>query len=98
MQIQRQHARLMRLATAAALAVALSLVLAKAIAWWLSGSVSLLAGLTDSLLDSAASLINLVAVHFALQPADEFGHRLQVAALEMNRRAHPPQGRGVSTD
>jgi ferrous-iron efflux pump FieF len=57
--------------------VALSLVLAKAIAWWLSGSVSLLAGLTDSLLDSAASLVNLVAVHFALQPADEdhrYGH------------------------
>lgn len=77
MQIQRRHARLMHLATAAALAVALSLVLAKAIAWWLSGSVSLLAGLTDSLLDSAASLLNLVAVHFALQPADEdhrYGH------------------------
>ncbi|VXC27132.1 Cation-efflux pump FieF [Pseudomonas sp. 8Z] len=73
----QQHARLMRLATRAALAVALTLVLAKAIAWWLSGSVSLLAGLTDSLLDSAASLINLVAVHFALRPADEdhrYGH------------------------
>ncbi|KJU80585.1 ferrous iron transporter [Ectopseudomonas oleovorans] len=72
-----QHARLMRLATRAALTVALTLVLAKAIAWWLSGSVSLLAGLTDSLLDSAASLINLVAVHFALRPADEdhrYGH------------------------
>ncbi|MGG2399126.1 cation diffusion facilitator family transporter [Pseudomonas sp. SH1-B] len=72
-----QHARLMRLATRAALAVALTLVLTKAIAWWLSGSVSLLAGLTDSLLDSAASLINLVAVHFALRPADEdhrYGH------------------------
>ena len=65
------HARLMRLATQAALAVALTLVLAKAIAWWLSGSVSLLAGLTDSLLDSAASLINLIAVHFALRPADD---------------------------
>lgn len=72
-----QHARLMRLATRAALTVALTLVLAKAIAWWLSGSVSLLAGLTDSLLDSAASLINLIAVHFALRPADEdhrYGH------------------------
>jgi len=72
-----QHARLMRLATRAALAIALTLVLAKAIAWWLSGSVSLLAGLTDSLLDSAASLINLIAVHFALRPADEdhrYGH------------------------
>ncbi|XLX39694.1 cation diffusion facilitator family transporter [Ectopseudomonas mendocina] len=72
-----QHARLMRLATRAALTVALTLVLAKAIAWWLSGSVSLLAGLTDSLLDSAASLVNLIAVHFALRPADEdhrYGH------------------------
>ncbi|HEX5842233.1 MAG TPA: cation diffusion facilitator family transporter, partial [Pseudomonas sp.] len=61
----------------AALAVALSLALAKAIAWWLSGSVSLLAGLTDSLLDGAASLLNLIAVHYALRPADEdhrYGH------------------------
>lgn len=70
-------ARLMRLATRAALAVALSLVLAKGIAWWLSGSVSLLAGLTDSLLDSAASLLNLIAVQYALRPADDdhrYGH------------------------
>ena len=46
-------------------------------AWWLSGSVSLLAGLTDSLLDGAASLLNLIAVHYALRPADEdhrYGH------------------------
>lgn len=77
MKILPQHARLMRQATAAALAVALSLALAKAIAWWLSGSVSLLAGLTDSLLDGAASLLNLLAVHYALRPADEdhrYGH------------------------
>lgn len=77
MSILPQHARLMRLATVAALAVALSLALAKAIAWWLSGSVSLLAGLTDSLLDGAASLLNLIAVHYALRPADEdhrYGH------------------------
>jgi cation diffusion facilitator family transporter len=67
----------MRQATVAALVVALSLSLAKAIAWWLSGSVSLLAGLTDSLLDGAASLLNLIAVHYALRPADEdhrYGH------------------------
>lgn len=77
MSILPQHARLMRLATVAALAVALSLALAKAIAWWLSGSVSMLAGLTDSLLDGAASLLNLIAVHYALRPADEdhrYGH------------------------
>ncbi|TBU79823.1 divalent metal cation transporter FieF [Pseudomonas daroniae] len=77
MTLDRQHARLMRQATAAALCVALILVLCKAIAWWASGSVSLLAGLTDSLLDSAASLLNLIAVNIALRPADEdhrYGH------------------------
>ena len=77
MTLDRQHARLMRQATAAALCVALTLVLCKAIAWWASGSVSLLAGLTDSLLDSAASLLNLIAVNIALRPADDdhrYGH------------------------
>lgn len=77
MPTRPDHARLMRLATAAALVVALSLALSKAVAWWLSGSVSLLAGLTDSLLDGAASLINLLAVHYSLRPADEdhrYGH------------------------
>lgn len=71
------HAHLMRYATRAALAVALTLALGKAFAWWIGGSVSLLAGLTDSLLDSAASLINLLAVHYALMPPDEdhrYGH------------------------
>ena len=77
MTVSLHHARLMRLASAAALSIALGLALAKAIAWWLSGSVSLLAGLTDSLLDSAASLLNLLAVHYALRPADDdhrYGH------------------------
>lgn len=77
LKLAPQHARLMRQASAAALATALTLALAKAIAWWLSGSVSLLAGLTDSLLDGAASLLNLLAVHYALRPADEdhrYGH------------------------
>lgn len=77
MNPSREHGRLMRLASVAALSTALILVAAKAFAWWLSGSVSLLAGLTDSLLDGAASLINLIAVHYALQPADEnhrYGH------------------------
>ncbi|TEP67736.1 CDF family cation-efflux transporter FieF [Pseudomonas aeruginosa] len=71
------HARLLRLATLASLGVAVTLVIGKAIAWWLSGSVSLLAGLTDSLLDSAASLLNLLAVHYSLRPADDdhrYGH------------------------
>lgn len=72
-----EHERLLRLATRASLAVASILIVAKAIAWWMSGSVSLLAGLTDSMLDGVASFINLLAVHYALRPADDdhrFGH------------------------
>ena len=77
MNLSREHGRLMRLASAAALVTALVLVATKAFAWWLSGSVSLLAGLTDSLLDGAASLVNLIAVNYALRPADadhRYGH------------------------
>lgn len=75
--VSAEHARLMRRATRLALAVALTLAASKALAWWLSGSVSLLAGLTDSLLDGAASLLNLLAVHYSLRPADDdhrYGH------------------------
>ena len=63
--------------TRASLVVASILIVAKGIAWWLSGSVSLLAGLTDSALDGAASFLNLLAVHYALRPADDdhrYGH------------------------
>ncbi|SQG00559.1 cation efflux protein [Paucimonas lemoignei] len=77
MSTSLEHARLLRLATRASLAVASVLIIAKAVAWWLSGSVSLLAGLTDSLLDGAASFLNLLAVHYALRPADDdhrYGH------------------------
>ena len=77
MATTREHARLLRLATRASLAVASILIVSKAVAWFLSGSVSLLAGLTDSVLDGAASLLNLLAVHYALQPADDdhrYGH------------------------
>ena len=72
-----EHARLLRLATRASVAVASILIIAKAIAWWLSGSVSMLAGLTDSTLDGVTSLLNLLAVHYALRPADDdhrYGH------------------------
>ena len=51
--------------------------LLKATVWLSTGSVSLLAGLIDSLMDAAASIINLFAVGYALKPADKehrFGH------------------------
>ena len=72
-----QSARLMRIATIASVSVASILVAAKFGAWLLTDSVSLLSSLIDSLLDAAASLINLYAVKHALEPADKehrFGH------------------------
>lgn len=69
--------RLMRLATYASVSTAIVLVLVKVVAWLITDSVSILATLVDSSLDVLASLLNLVAVHHALQPADHehrFGH------------------------
>jgi ferrous-iron efflux pump FieF len=74
---QIDNARLMRLATYASVATAVTLILAKLVAWFISDSVSILATLVDSSLDVLASMVNLVAVHHALQPADRehrFGH------------------------
>ena len=73
----QEQARLMRLATYASTAVAVLLILTKAIAWLFTDSVSLLATLIDSCLDALASLFNLIAVRHALAPADRhhrFGH------------------------
>lgn len=72
-----QRARLVTLASQAAVATATVLVAAKLWAYWQSDSVSVLASLVDSLMDGAASLINLVAVRYSLAPADSqhrFGH------------------------
>ncbi len=69
--------RLMRLATWASVAVAATLVVVKAATWWLTGSISVLSSLVDSLMDVMASLVNLFAVRHALQPPDaehRFGH------------------------
>lgn len=73
----QSNARLMRLATYASVGVAGTLILAKFAAWAATDSVALLSTLIDSVLDAAASLINLFAVRHALQPADRehrFGH------------------------
>ena len=69
--------RLRRRATQAAVAVAAFLLALKFAGWLVTGSVALLSSLIDSLLDFAASLINLVAVRHAMSPADRehrFGH------------------------
>lgn len=72
-----QYAHWVTRAAVAATTVALLLFIIKVFAWWYTGSVSLLASLVDSLVDISASLVNLLAVRYALQPADDehaFGH------------------------
>ena len=57
--------------------VAALLIVIKAVAWAMSGSVAVLASLTDSSLDLAASLIATFAVRYAAKAPDEehrFGH------------------------
>ena len=69
--------RLMRRATTASVAVAALMIAIKLVAWILTDSVSLLSSLLDSVLDAAASVLNLMAVRQAFVPADRehrFGH------------------------
>lgn len=69
--------RLMRSAGLASVSVALILIALKLWAWLLTGSVSLLSSLADSLLDLIASLITFFALRVATEPADRehrFGH------------------------
>lgn len=58
-------------------ATATILIVVKAIAWAASGSVAILASLSDSALDLVASLITVYAVRYAAEPPDaehRFGH------------------------
>jgi ferrous-iron efflux pump FieF len=77
-ELQRQaDARLVRSAGLASVTVALTLVIIKIWAWLATGSVALLGSLADSGLDLLASTMTLIAVRFALEPADRehrFGH------------------------
>lgn len=82
--------RLMKRATMASVAVALVLIVAKTAAWWLTDSVAILSTLVDSLLDAAASILTLVAVHHAVQPADaehRFGHGKAEALASLGQAA-----------
>lgn len=70
-------ARLMRLASYASVAVASVLLLAKLFAWWRTDSLAMLSSFTDSVFDVLMSVVNMVAVRYALKPADDdhrFGH------------------------
>jgi ferrous-iron efflux pump FieF len=69
--------RLLLLTGAASVATAVLLISVKVVAWYLSDSVAVLASLVDSLMDVAASMVNLLAIRYSLVPADaehRFGH------------------------
>ena len=75
--MKKEYARLVTIAAWTATCVATLLLIIKVAAWWVTGSVSLLASLIDSMLDIAASVVNLVVLRYSLQPADRehaFGH------------------------
>ncbi len=72
-----ENARLLRIVSTASVIAAVILIGVKGVAWFMTDSVALLASLIDSTMDSAASLINLFAIRYALAPADaehRFGH------------------------
>jgi ferrous-iron efflux pump FieF len=72
-----ERARLLRAATTAAVVVAVLLATVKLTTYWFCGSVALLASALDSALDGTASLVNALAVRYALRPPDadhRFGH------------------------
>lgn len=73
----RRYSRLLLSAAVASMLTAVILIAAKTVAWLMTGSVSLLASLVDSIMDSIASLTNFVAIRYSLVPADQehrFGH------------------------
>lgn len=75
--MKKEYERLVTTAAWLATCVASLLLVVKLVIWWLTGSVSLLASLIDSMIDIAASIVNLVVLKYSLQPADKehtFGH------------------------
>lgn len=74
---QLENNTLIKSASYMAIITAIIILSAKGYGWIMTNSQSILASLIDSLLDVSSSLINLIAIHVALQPPDRnhrFGH------------------------
>ena len=85
-----RYKKLVLLAGTASVVTAILLILMKFIVWLFSGSATILASLTDSLIDLGASFINLLALRYALQPADKqhrFGHYKAEALASLSQAA-----------
>lgn len=74
---QKENQKLMKISTYITVGGVSLIILAKIYGWFATESVTILASLVDSLLDICVSIMNLLALHYALQPADHqhrFGH------------------------
>ncbi|MFM2481780.1 cation diffusion facilitator family transporter [Celerinatantimonas sp. YJH-8] len=72
-----QYSRLVRQASLLATIIAITLLVIKSAAYLLTGAVSILASQVDSLMDIGISVVNLLAIRYALRPPDaehRFGH------------------------
>ncbi len=77
MMSEKKKNRLMMMASAGSVTTALVLIVLKVLAFLGTGSMAILSGLFDSVQDLMTSVVNVVAVHQAVQPADKshrFGH------------------------
>ena len=73
----RGYSRLVVMASLSSIAMAVILVLAKMFVWFFSNSITILASMTDSMMDLVTSVINYLAVRWAIKPPDEdhnYGH------------------------
>ena len=73
----QENNRLMKQASYASVIVAATLIVLKGITFFLTGAVSILSSLLDSVQDMLTSLVNVIAVKHATEPADRkhrFGH------------------------
>ncbi len=77
MDIVNKNNNLIRAASYFSVLNALIILSIKLYGWIITDSVSLLASLIDSFLDISASIVNMIAIRYALQPPDDnhrFGH------------------------
>lgn len=77
MRNKKYEDSILKNATYLSVVTAIAILSAKLYAWLMTGSVSILASLVDSFLDMSTSLINMIALKFALSPPDNkhrFGH------------------------
>lgn len=90
LKLKGGYRRLVMLAGVASVTTAIILIAMKFVVWMFSGSATILASLTDSMIDLGASCVNLLALRYALMPPDKdhrFGHYKAEALASLSQAA-----------